>query len=144
MIEAYEENGEVAFAASMRSTAKLYPNGQLTVETYSRTRAAFSGFRGRVYIICIDGNGIPHWISERFACVTRCSLFDVTCPSEGTQVFMQNFPEAVGRLSQSLDIIHFDEAKFRSAEEFAQKLIEGIKAAEQIAPEIKALLGALA
>jgi hypothetical protein len=141
--EITEEDKDVASAGSMKSTAKLYANGLLTVETLSRTRAAFGGLRGRVLVVFIDSNGHAHWISPIFKCATRCAIFDPTCSSEGREVFQQNLPEPVGRLTKSLDIIHFDEAKFGQWKEQLQQMGNFIRSASEIAPEIKALVSQL-
>jgi hypothetical protein len=141
--ERTEEDNEVAYGGSMKTTAKLYPNGQLTIETYSRTRALFGALRGRVIIICIDGNGVPHWFSDVLKCSTRCAIFDPTCSSEGLEVFTPILPEPVGRLTESLDIIHFDEAKFRELRDQFKQMGDFIRGAAQIASEIKELTSQL-
>jgi hypothetical protein len=137
--EANEYDRDVAFAGEMNTTAKLYPNGFLSVECASRTRAAFSGLRGRIVVVCLNANREAHWISQVFACPTRCSLFDPTCASQGTDAFFQGLPEPVGRLTESIDIINFDEAKFGQWRDQLNQAREFIQNSQTIAQEIKVI-----
>ncbi|PZO41739.1 MAG: hypothetical protein DCF19_09300 [Pseudanabaena frigida] len=124
----------------MNTTAKLYPNGLLTVECRSRTRAAFSGLRGRIAVICFNANREAHWISQIFQCSTRCAIFDPTCSSQGTNAFFQELPEPVGRLTESIDIINFDESRFGQWREQLIQARELIQSSQTIAQEIKGIV----
>jgi hypothetical protein len=137
--EKNEFDRDVAYAGDMDTTAKLYPNGLLSVECRSRTRAAFGGLRGRIVVICLNANGEAHWVSQIFACSTRCGIFDPTCASQGVNAFFQELPEPVGRLTESLDIINFDEAKFGQWRDQLNQAAEFIRQSQTIAQEIKVL-----
>jgi len=130
------EQDEVGYAKRLRTKAKLYQNGVLVVETFSECRAAFSGLRGRVLVICFDQAGVVHWVSQEFACHTRCALMDPSCASSGTDAWVDNLPEPVGRLTQSLDIVHLEGDSDR---DFRTRVIDGIKATREVADEIKAI-----
>ena len=79
-------------------------------------------------------------MSQVFACATRCSLFDPTCASQGTDAFFQGLPEPVGRLTESIDIINFDEAKFGQWREQLNQARELIQNSQTIAQEIKVIV----
>jgi hypothetical protein len=140
VIEATEED-DVGFAKKMRTKTTLYKNGLLLAETFSETRAAFSGLRGCVIVICLDDSGVAHYVSDTIQCTTRCALIDPSCPSSGTNAWTQQLPEPVGRLSTALNIVHFE------ADDpvgFTQRIINGIKATTSIGNEIKPLVDQLA
>jgi hypothetical protein len=59
VIETTEED-DLGFAKKMRTKATLYKNGLLLAETFSEARAAFSGLRGCVIVICLDDSGVAH------------------------------------------------------------------------------------
>jgi hypothetical protein len=125
----------------MRTKATLYKNGLLLAETFSETRAAFYGLRGCVIVICLDNAGVAHYVSDTIQCPTRCGVLDPSCVSSGTNAWTQQLPEAVGRLSTALNIVHFE------ADDpvgFTQRIINGIKATTTIANEIKPLVEQLA
>ena len=134
------EQDVVGYAKTMRTKATLYQNGLLLVETFTDCRAPFSGLRGRVHAICSDQFGVAHWVSQEFACRTRCSLLDPSCPSLGTDAWEEYLPEAVGRLTTSLNIVHLEGD---SDLDFRTRVIDGIKATQEVAGEIKPILDLL-
>ena len=134
------ERDEVGYAKRLRTTATLYENGLLVIETFSENRAPFSGLRGRVLVVCFDHAGVAHWVSQEFACTTRCSLLDATCASSGTNAWTQQLPEQVGRLSRSLDIVHYEAD---AAPGQRDNIIRGIKDTVAVLAEIQALYGLL-
>jgi len=137
VIETTTPEDEVGFAKKMRTTAILYKNGLLTVKTFSETRAAFSALRGCVIIICLDDSGVAHYVSDTVRCTVRCALLDPTCTSSGTNAWTQQLPEAVGRLSTELNVIHFEG---EDPVGFTQRIINGIKDTGRIAEELKPLV----
>jgi hypothetical protein len=139
MIEVTEED-VVGFAKKMRTKATLYRNGLLLVETFSESRAAFSGLRGCVIVICIDDAGRAQYVSDTIVCKTRCSVTDPTCPSSGTDAWTQQLPEPVGRLSTTLNIVHFEG---QDPVSFTQRIIKGIQETTDLAGEIKPLVDLL-
>lgn len=137
--EANEYDREVAYGGEMNTTARLYPNGLLSVECRSRTRAVFGGLRGRIVVICLNANREAHWVSQIFSCATRCAIFDPTCASDGTEAFFQELPEPIGRLTESIDIINFDEARFGQWRDQLNQAREFIQNSQTIAQEIKVI-----
>lgn len=130
------EQDEVGYAKRLRTKATLYQNGILVTETFSECRALFSGLWGRVFVICFDAAGVAHWVSQEFACRTRCALMDPACASSGTDAWVDYLPEPVGRLTTSLDIVHLEG---NANIDFRTRVIDGIKATGQVANEIKAI-----
>ncbi len=119
---------------------QLYRNGLLTLESTNRNRNPWGGLRCHTLIVVQDSAGRAIWVSNEFVDPTRCSLFDPSCASDGVTTYTQQFPEPVGRYALSMDILVADEASFV---DLRQKLIDAIKATEEIVQEIKDLLGQL-
>lgn len=138
-VRAFEAQ-DVGFGKRMETEAILYRDGLLAVSTFGKVDAWFTGLRGRVLVICVDSGGRSIWVSQELRCTTRCSVLDPSCASYGRDSFVEHFPAEVGAHTATIDILQADEASFV---DLRQKLIEVIKAAEEIAPAVKAVLGAL-
>jgi hypothetical protein len=135
----YEEQ-YIGWNKFVQSNATLYRNGLLTLESTNRNRNPWGGLRCHTLIVVQDSAGRAIWVSNEFVDPTRCSLFDPSCASDGVTTHTQQFPEPVGRYALSMDILVADEASFV---DLRQKLIDAIKATEEIVQEIKDLLGQL-
>jgi hypothetical protein len=129
-----QEVAEVGWGKKMDTTAILYKNGTLTVESYQKNDNWFGGLRGRILVLCIDANSNSIWISDVLVCPTRCSIPDVSCASYGTTNFVNNFPEAVGKHARSLDILQADNPNYVDLRNAFIDFIKGIGA---IAQEVK-------
>jgi hypothetical protein len=130
----HREDAEVGWGKRMNTTAILYRNGTLTVESYQKNDNWFGGLRGRILVLCIDANGNNIWISDVLNCPTRCSIPDFSCASYGTVNFVNNFPEAVGKHTQRLDILQADNPNYV---DMRNAFIDAIKAIGAIAQEVK-------
>ena len=129
------EQGDVASKKFMSTKATLATNGLLTIETYSKSRAKTEALRGHVAIVVYDANGNAIWVSEDHGCTTRCGTWDPSCASSGTNSWFEQFPEQVGQLAASLDIVHDDEGLGN----MVGNTRRAIKESTAIAGEIKAL-----
>ncbi len=129
------EEGDVASKKFMSTTATLATNGLLTIETYSKSSAKTEGLRGHVVVVVYDANGNAIWVSEDHECTTRCSTWDPSCASSGTDSWFEQLPEIVGSLASHLDVVHDEEG-------LGNMLVNtrrAIKESTAIAGEIKAL-----
>jgi hypothetical protein len=133
-VQAFEE-GDVASKKFMSTKATLANNGLLTIETFSKSRVKTEALRGHVAIVVYDAQGNAIWVSEDHKCTTRCGTWDPSCASSGTDSWFEKFPEIVGQLATSLDIVHDDEGLGNMVNN-TRKLI---KESTVIASEIKAL-----
>jgi hypothetical protein len=136
----HSETGEVGWGKRMETTAILYRNGTLTVESYQKNDNWFGGLRGRILVVCIDDRGNNIWVSDVLNCPTRCSIPDVSCASYGTANFVNSFPEPVGQYTARLDILQADNPNYV---DLRQQIIVAIKAIGEIVAEVKAVLGQL-
>jgi hypothetical protein len=125
---------EIGWGKKMRTTATLYRDGRLVASTYTQNDNWTGGLRGRVLIVFMDTAGQAIYVSQDFACTTRCSVPDFSCASRGTNLFTEQFPAVIGRYTQRLDIYQSDAASFA---DLRQRFIDGIKALKDIAVEVK-------
>ncbi|MCT7955160.1 hypothetical protein [Laspinema palackyanum] len=132
------ESEEVGNKKSMSTTATLYKNGLLSIETFSRSQHRSEGLRGYVLVICMDSAGRAIWISKSYRCTTRCSKFDFTCASAGTDAWQEKLPDEVGKYTTGLDIVQSDEG----LGDFRNKVIQGIKTTKEIVDELKPIIQA--
>ena len=138
-VRAYK-NEEVGWGKRMETTAVLYRDGRLLVDSYQKNDNWTGALRGRILVVCVDEGGRSHWISDVINCPTRCAIPDFSCASYGRSTFTQTFPEPVGRLTQRLDIYQADNANYV---DLRAQIIGIIKSLQDIAQEIKNLLGML-
>jgi hypothetical protein len=117
----------------MVTRATLYRNGLLNVNTFSESYHPTEGLTGRVLIICVDDDARAIWVSEEFRCTTRGGRLDFTTPSKGTNNFVQNLPEPVGRYTSTLDIYH----STGPLTDWRARVIQAIKNTADIAREVK-------
>lgn len=132
-------SGEVGRKKSMASNATLYRNGKLVVETSSRSQHITEGLKGRVFVVCVDGNGNAIWVSQVFTCKQCGSTSDGLTPSQRTESFLAEFPEVIGRHTSSLDIFH-DSGDVKDARD---RWVENIKKGTDVAKEIRDAWNAL-
>lgn len=104
----YAERETVGRRKVMETTATLFRNGLLVMETLSECNHWCEGLRGRVFAICIDTQGRAIWVTKEYKCTTRGSIFDPTCPSQGKDVFQENIPEIIAQQTNALDIVQDD------------------------------------
>jgi hypothetical protein len=121
----------------MRTFARLYRNGNLQINCYTRCTHWGEGLRGRVYVVCVDSNGNQMWVSQVFSCTTRGSRGDLLTSSSGTENFSENMPPEVGKYTVRLDIYQGD-AGSRDWTVTRDTTIQGIKTIGAIAAEVKA------
>lgn len=129
------EQGDVARKKFMSTKATLATNGLLTIETYSKSSVKTEALRGHVAIVVYDANGNAIWVSEDHGCTTRRGTWDPSCASSGTNSRFVQFPEQVGQLAASLDIVHDGEGLGN----MVGNTRRAIKESTAIAGEIKAL-----
>jgi hypothetical protein len=135
----YEEQ-YIGWNKFVQTNATLYRSGLLTVESTNRNRNPWGGQRCRTLVVVQDAAGRAIWVSNEFEDPTRCSLFDLSCASDGVTTYAQQFPEPVGRFAASLDILVADEASFA---DLRAQFIQVIKATGDIVQEIKNVLNQL-
>jgi hypothetical protein len=128
------KNEQVGWGKRIDTTAVLYRDGRLGVDSYQKNDNWTGGLRGRILVVCLDGGGRAHWVSDVINCPTRCSIPDFTCASYGRSFHFQGFPEPVGRLTQHLDIYQADNPNYV---DLRAKIIEFIRGLKDIAQEIK-------
>ncbi len=134
------KDDEVGYQKHMKTDATLFRDGTLVCSTFTRNNNWIGGLHGHVLIVISDAAHRAIWVSQDHACITRCSIPDVSCASWGQEVYTEKFPDAVGTYAQGLDIYQGDGAGFA---DLRAQTIKVIKAAEDIADEIKKLLGRL-
>lgn len=121
--------------------AMMYANGYLAVSCYTKNTQWTHGQRSRAVIVCVNGVGEVHWVSSAFACKTRCSKLDPTCPSEGRDTFINKFDEPVGRLTEQVDIYHFeDEDPIPFRDQIVRNIHDAAETFGKISEEIKPLV----
>jgi hypothetical protein len=135
----YEEQ-YIGWNKFVQKDATLYRNGLLTVQSSNRNRNPWGGMRCHTLVVVQDAAGRAIWVSNDFEDPTRCSLFDLSCASDGVQTHTQQFPEPVGRFALSMDVLVGDEASFV---DLRQALIAAIKATGEIVQEVKNVLDEL-
>jgi hypothetical protein len=118
----------------MDTTARLYRDGTLAIETYTRNEAWFEGLRGKVLVLCIDGRGNAHWISLVYNAPTRCAAGDPTCAHEGRSIWYEKFPEPVGQYTERLDIMQAEDPNYPDVR---ARLVDFIKATEDVVDAVK-------
>jgi hypothetical protein len=142
-LEAETEWQNIGWGKSMHTKATQYRDGRLQLRTSTKNDNWTGGLRGRVLVIVVDAAGRAICVSEDHACTTRCSVPDVSCASNGTDLFTDTFPEAIGRYATRLDIY---QAETPSFVDLRAKTIEGIKAVKDIvdvAADLKAAIALL-
>jgi hypothetical protein len=118
----------------MDTTARLYRDGTLATECYTRNGAWFEALRGKILVLCIDGRGYSHWISFVYHCPTRCAAGDPTCPKEGRSNWVEKFPEAVGQYTERLDIMQAEDPGYPDVR---ARLVDFIKSTEEVVDAVK-------
>jgi hypothetical protein len=131
---------EVGWGKRMESTATLYRDGTLVLNSMTKNDSWVAGLRGRTLIIVRDDGGRAIWVSQIFEDPTRCSVPDVSCASWGRYTFVQHLPAAVGIHAAGLDVYHGDEPVYA---DLRARIIEMIKTAVEIADAVKAVVGEL-
>jgi hypothetical protein len=137
----HTEVAEVGWGKRMETTAILYRNGMLTVDSYQKNDNWFGGLRGRILVVCIDAQSNNIWVSDVFTCPTRCSVPDPSCASYGRANFVNGFPEPVGRFTERLDILQADNPNYL---DLRNVFIDAIKGIGAVAAEVKAVWDQLA
>jgi hypothetical protein len=133
-------NENVGYAKTMSTVGTLYRSGQAVCSVYTKNDNWTGGLRGKVLLLVVDEGGHAIWVSREFAAATRCSVPDPACASYGQETFRDDFPEAVGRYGARVDVYQADTPSYR---DLRNELIDGIKAAGDIAQEVKDVLGQL-
>src|SRR4051794_4885170 len=73
--------GNVGNRKYMDTTAYLYRNGYVHVDSWGRVTHPFEGLRGRVRLVAHDAQGNMIWVSREFENPTLCGTWDPTCAS---------------------------------------------------------------
>jgi hypothetical protein len=127
-------NEEVGWGKRMDTTATLYRDGRLVVDSYTRNDNWTGALRGRTFVVVADAQGRSIWASRIFEDPTRCSILDPGCASYGRVTHIELFPEAVGQYVEQLDIYHADDANFV---DLRAALIDAIKATGDVADAVR-------
>jgi hypothetical protein len=125
---------DVGHGKRMETQATLFRDGRLAVDSYTANNSWIGGLRGHIVVLTIDAVGRAIWVSQDFACATRCSVPDVSCASYGRQSFFEQFPAVVGQYAERLEIYHADAPSFV---DLRNALIDGIKAVGDVAQGLK-------
>ncbi|WP_155523998.1 hypothetical protein [Nodosilinea nodulosa] len=104
----HKERETVGNRKVMETSATLYRNGFMVIETLTDCNNWTEGLKGRVFVVCIDSLGRAIWVTKEYKCTTRGSKFDVTCPRKGKDNFQETVPEVVAQMTSSLDIVQDD------------------------------------
>jgi hypothetical protein len=131
---------ELGRKKTCEADATLYANGLLVIETKCTSNHRFEGLRAQVFVVCVDDQARGHWVSQVYQCSTVGGTWDPTIPSQMSDVFREDLPEPVGRLTQELHI-YADSGPLGDSR---RSLMEAIKAGAEVAEEIKPLLALLA
>jgi len=127
----YVEESEVGFAKTLRTEVKLFRDGSMVATTKANCGAPFSGLRGRVLVVAVDGHGRMIWASQTLKAQTACSVLDVSCPSHTTTAFNEKWPEAVAQLAVRLDVFHSDNGIY---DQFRKGIKETAATIKDLAP----------
>jgi hypothetical protein len=119
--------------------ATLYANGFIVTTTDCTVKHRTEGLRARVFVVCVDDQGRAHWVSDLYQCSTCCGTWDPTCPSRRRNVFQEQFPEPVGRLTQQLQIY----AESGPIGDPRRSILDAIKFGKNVYDEIKGFLDQL-
>jgi len=96
--------------------------------------------RPRTLIVAVDGAGRKIWVSQSLNHATLCGVLDPSCASWRRETFMEDWPEVVHNHTARLAIYHADGANYV---DLRNRTIDTIKAAKDIAAEVKAVLDQL-
>jgi hypothetical protein len=133
------KSGNVGNKKRMSTDAVLYKNGLLNIETSSQSKHPTEGLRGHVLVICVDDASKAIWVSKDYKCTTRGGRLDPFCASAGTNAWQEQFPEAVGQHTTSLNIVHSEEGLGNVRNNILQAIKTYTEISQEIATEIKKL-----
>ena len=122
-------------------TATLYRDGLLMVESQERNNNDFHGMRGRIRVVCVQGNGASCAMSPDFQCETRGSRWDVFTPNQGYSSFSVQLPQVVGQYTAYL---HIYASQGRDPVPAPQQWIDNLKQGQEIYEEIRPYLEQIA
>jgi len=137
---ARSKSEDVGSGKHLTTNATLYRNGLLMLDSYGQNTNWVGGLRPRTMVVAVDDQGRAIWVSNIFASQTLCAVPDWSCASSRREMFSQQLPDAVGHYAADLQIYDGDAANFV---DLRNRIIDGIKAAGDIAAEVKAVLGQL-
>jgi hypothetical protein len=129
-----EANQEVGSGKRLQVHGQLYRNGSMDASVYSRNDSWVGGLRGRVLVAVVDDGGHQIWVSTVFNAATACSVPDVSCASYRQEVWAEAFPASIGQYANHCDVYCGDAPNYV---DLRTKLIEGIKATEDVAQAVK-------
>jgi len=131
---------DIGSGKKMETRATQYRNGLLMVDSWAKNTNWFGGMRPKTLIVAVDNKGRAIWVSQVFTSATLCGVMDVSCASQRRETFSETFPEAVGHYTASMDVYHADTPNYV---DLRARIIQAIKAAGDIAAEVKAVLNQL-
>jgi hypothetical protein len=131
---------DIGSGKHMTSDVTEFRNGLLTVDSWSKNDNWFYGMRPKTLVVAVDNMGRAIWVSQVFNSATLCGVADLSCASQRRETFTEQFPDAVGHYAADLRIYHADNPNYVN---LRNSIIDGIKAAGDIAQEIKDVLGQL-
>ena len=102
-IEDYDDE-RVGSKKYMKTKAVLCQDGTMHINAYSKTKARTKGLRGRLYIELYDSQNRVIWATKEFHCRTRCSTWDPSCPSSGTDIFSIKVPLPIAQCTACIEI----------------------------------------
>lgn len=128
------QTSDVGWGKRMESTATLYRNGTLVVDSGTYNSNWFGGLRGRTLVVISDAEGRMIWTSPIFHDPTRCSVPDVSCASNGRVTHVDHMPASVGEFGTRIDIYHGDNPNYVN---LRNVIIDIIKSFVDIAAALK-------
>src|SRR4051794_35255204 len=137
---ARSKSEDVGAGKHLTTNATMYRNGLLMVDSYGQNSTWFGALRPRTLAVVVDNRGGAIWFSQIFASQTLCGVMDPSCASNRRETFSQQMPDAVGHYAADVQIYDGDAANFV---DLRNSFIDAIKAAGDIAVEIKAVLSQL-
>jgi hypothetical protein len=125
---------DVGWGKRMESSATLYRNGTLVLDSATYNSNWFGGLRGRTLVVVSDAEGRMIWTSPIFHDPTRCSVPDISCASNGRVTHVEHMPAAVGEFGTRIDIYHGDNPNYV---DLRNVIIDIIKSFVDIASALK-------
>jgi hypothetical protein len=126
------ESDNVGNLKTMSTKATLSTDGQMTIETKSRSAHPTEGLKGHIIVVIYDAAGNAIWVTKDYKCTTRGSICDFTTASSGTDYWVERCPPLAGQLGDNLDIIHSDEGLGKNVAVILQSIIESINSAQEL------------
>lgn len=123
-----------------KGTANFYRDGRLVIETNAWTDKEFVATRANVFAVLVDGASRSIFVTPEFEIKTAYAKGDPTGPSDVTQTFNVNVPEALAPYVDSIDLYFYDRGSGNYWSSRVQSLNAAIKAYDELDPRAKAAI----